>query len=238
MQPSVCPFEDLVLLQFKHAHEHVNEGFLSEQQEAFEEPGGDFDGTTVHSESHEVTRERSLNHQTVIHKVGQQLGVFGAQSLLQEGGQLLQLREPLGENLTPVVLDHDLVHAPEDLLLVLDVEEEEAHDIVHPLHVADLVVIVGVSHQDVVELIVSSIEISAISITLPELKLCHRPIYVFLNIYECCLVGELTQFLVHVAGVLASDGLDAEQLDPDAASDSVWDPMVNHRKADLLNLLP
>ena len=48
------------------------------------------------------------------------------------------------------------METPEDLFLVADVDQQQCHDIVHPLHVSYLSVEVGVRHQHVEKFVVAA----------------------------------------------------------------------------------
>ena len=52
---------------------------------------------------------------------------------------------------SPVLSVHDVEEAPEDLLLILNVHQQHACDVVHTLNVPDLRIVIAVSKEDVVE---------------------------------------------------------------------------------------
>ena len=64
---------------------------------------------------------------------------------LKDPCDAFQLWEVVRVNQSPIAQLHQLVQAPEDLLLVVrDVKEEETDDVVHALHVAYLVIVVSI----------------------------------------------------------------------------------------------
>ena len=70
--------------------------------------------------------------------------------VVQGGAHSVHLWQPLNVHLPTVVLDHELVEAPKDLLFVLDVEKQQGDYIVHSLNIAYFIVKVSVGHQYVV----------------------------------------------------------------------------------------
>lgn len=129
---------------------------------------------------------------------------FGVQS----SAHLVHLRQLINVHLAAVVLNHQLVQAPEHLLFVLDVEQEQSNDVVHPLDVAYLFVVVCISHKDVVQFVVASIEVTSIGIPLPEVQLMHCPVNIFHDSLVVFFVREETQLSIHVVCMLASHGVD------------------------------
>jgi len=119
-------------------------------------------------------------------------------------------------DLTPVALLHQLVQTPKDLLLIWDVEEEDPHDVVQTLDVADFIVVAGVSLQDVVEFIVSALEVLS-----PETEVRHGPINVLHDLPFGLFVMEFKQFLVQVVRVNGHRLLYFQQLHPQRASHAV-----------------
>ena len=59
---------------------------------------------------------------------------------------------------SPIAQLHQLVQAPEDLLLVVrDVKEEQTDDVVHALDVAHLVIVISIGLEYVKQLIIALI---------------------------------------------------------------------------------
>ena len=98
--------------------------------------------------------EAALDFQLVSPQVLQHLRLLILQPFLKHRSHRLQFGEVVRVNGPPVSLLHELVEAPEDLLFVRVVEEEQADDIVHALHVADLVVIISISLEHIIQLVI------------------------------------------------------------------------------------
>ena len=125
------------------------------------------------------------------------------------------------------------MEAPEDLLFVWDVEQEEAGQVVHPLHITDLVIVIGVGLEHVIKFIVATLVVFP-----PQLQVRHRPVHILLDLLLCSLVVKLYQLLVEVIGVLGHDRLNLEQSDPELASNLVRNALVYARITGLISLSP
>ena len=71
--------------------------------------------------------------------------------LVQKG----ELGEAILVDLPHIKLIHDLIEAPEDKLLVLNIEQQNGDYVVDPLHVAYFLIDVGIGHKYVVKSIIS-----------------------------------------------------------------------------------
>ena len=106
-----------------------------------------------------MRRESSLYDHEVVVQVIQYLRELLRKLLLKETCQCLQFWEIMRVALTPVTLLHELQQRPEDFLFVLDVEQEYANNIIHPLHVIHLIIVVAVGFQHIEKFVVPSVVI-------------------------------------------------------------------------------
>ena len=79
--------------------------------------------------------------------------------------------------LTPVTLLHQAEKCPEDLFFVLDVKQKYADDVVHALHIVNLVIIVAVCLEHIIQLVVTSLMVLS-----PQVQICHRPGNIFFDL--------------------------------------------------------
>ena len=129
----------------------------------------------------------------------------------------------------PIALLHELVQAPEDLLFIRVVEEEQANNIVHALNVADLGVVVGVGLEHIKQLV-----IPARGVLRPQVQFSHRPVYIFRDLPLCFIVFELTQLLVEVVRVDGLGPVNVQKFGPEVPSQVIGDALIEHRVADLV----
>ena len=86
------------------------------------------------------------------------------------------------------------MEAPEHLLLIIgDVEKEQAHDIVYSLHVAYFVVVISVSFKHVVKFV-----IALQMVFLPEVKLSKCAVVVFIYLVLSLMVGKIFELLIQI----------------------------------------
>ena len=91
--------------------------------------------------------ERPLNHKIVALEVINDIRLLGSESAFDIFGHLDKFGEALLENLAVTKPVHELIEAPENRLLVANVEKEHGNDIVHALDVTDFIVVISVCFE-------------------------------------------------------------------------------------------
>ena len=112
-------------------------------------------------------------------------------------------------NATPVLPVHDIKHAPENLLLILNVHQEHTGDEVHSLNITNLTIIITISNQDIEKHILAAlalpIEVFALTLEVLELRWVvrkrTRDIFLHLGQVLRCRNIHIRQLLVHSLAV-------------------------------------
>ena len=112
--------------------------------------------------------------------------LLGSESAFDIFGHLDQLWEALFEDLAVAESVHELIEAPENGLLVANVEKQHGNDIVHALDITNFIVVISICFQYIEKFIISTEQV-----LVPQLKLTHRAIYIFLNIEAGFIIWKL-----------------------------------------------
>lgn len=93
-------------------------------------------------------------------QVREKLGVVLLQSVINKLKQIHKLRSVMVVDHSPVPLEEQREKTPEHLHFVFNLDEHNRRQIVHSLHVTNLVVVASIGFEDIEKLIMASLIVS------------------------------------------------------------------------------